>query len=425
MIKHILKIIWNQRRSNAWIFMELLLVIAILWVMMDSLLVDIYTYRSPLGFDITNVYKVNIGKMGPEVSGYIPDSLHASSDGEDLIRLVENLRQNPKVEEACIAAASCPYTWNSSWSSLTRADADTSKNTDIYFQQYQVTPAYFDVFRFTDRQGRPLRALAEQNEGRIVISADMEQLFWEGQSGKGRQVKWGSRDSSEMTVAAVSAPVRRTEFSRSEPLFYYLLRSDKDVIEQASASKAQNLDCLVRMKDGFRAEEMEQLLQQMSDRLVVNNLYVSSVRPLQELRASFSFMKEHSDALKKRLVLVGFMLINVFFGIVGTFWLRTQYRRGELGLRAALGASRSNLKQYMDAEGFCLLAFTVPMILIFIINMLYFDMPDTYRLPYTWWRFVIAFGGSCLLLAGMIWVGIWFPARKIAKMDPADALHYE
>ena len=32
---------------------------------------------------------------------------------------------------------------------------------------------------------------------------------------------------------------------------------------------------------------------------------------------------------------------------------------------------------------------------------------------------------SCLLLAGMIWVGIWFPAQKIAKMDPAESLHYE
>lgn len=102
MIKHILKIIWNQRRSNVWIFMELLLVVAILWVMMDSLYVDIRTYRTPLGFDITNVYKVNFGKMSPDIPGYVPDELHQSSDGEDLIRLVDNLRQNPQVEEASL-----------------------------------------------------------------------------------------------------------------------------------------------------------------------------------------------------------------------------------------------------------------------------------------------------------------------------------
>ena len=56
MIKHILKIIWHQRRNNGWIFVELLLVFAVLCIMMDSLLVNLYTYYKPLGFDITNVY---------------------------------------------------------------------------------------------------------------------------------------------------------------------------------------------------------------------------------------------------------------------------------------------------------------------------------------------------------------------------------
>ena len=63
MIKHILKIIWNQRRSNGWIFTELLVVVAILWVMMDSMLLDQYTYHSSLGFDIRNTYKIQLGVL--------------------------------------------------------------------------------------------------------------------------------------------------------------------------------------------------------------------------------------------------------------------------------------------------------------------------------------------------------------------------
>lgn len=52
--------------------MELLLVFAVLCIMMDSLLVNLYTYYKPLGFDITNVYKVNIGKMSPGNTGICP-----------------------------------------------------------------------------------------------------------------------------------------------------------------------------------------------------------------------------------------------------------------------------------------------------------------------------------------------------------------
>lgn len=422
MIKHILKIIWNQRRSNVWIFMELLLVVAILWVMMDSLYVDIRTYRTPLGFDITNVYKVNFGKMSPDIPGYVPDELHQSSDGEDLIRLVDNLRQNPQVEEACLFYAACPYSWNTSWSSLIQAEADTAQKADA-FQRFRVQPAYYDVFRFTDQEGHPLRPIVEQHTGEIVVTADMERDFWNGQPGLGRQVRWSGTSTGSMTVAAVSASIRRTEYDKSVPCFYNVWRSDKDVIDVAGWAQAQNIECCIRMKDGFRAEEMETLLQQMSDRLTVNNLYVSSVKPLQEMRASF--LKPRTDNLTKKCFLVGFMLVNVFFGIVGTFWLRTQYRRGELGLRAALGASRSKLKQFMNVEGLSLLFFTVPLVLIFIANVLYFDLPDTYRQPYTWWRFLATFGSALLLLAGMIWVGIWFPARRIAKMDPAESLHYE
>ena len=51
MIKHLLTLIWNQRNGNIWIFLELLLVTAMLWVMADSLLVDTYTYRQPIGAD--------------------------------------------------------------------------------------------------------------------------------------------------------------------------------------------------------------------------------------------------------------------------------------------------------------------------------------------------------------------------------------
>ena len=184
MIKHILKIIWHQRRKNGRIFVELLLVFAVLCIMMDSLLVNLYTYYKPLGFDITNVYKVNIGKMSPEIPGYVPDSLLTTTDGEDLVRLVDNIRRAPQVDEICLAMNSCPYTWSNSWSQLVRADADTSVKAN-YYQMFNVTVSYFDVLRISDREGRPIRPIVEESTGDIVISGDMETDFFQGRSGKG------------------------------------------------------------------------------------------------------------------------------------------------------------------------------------------------------------------------------------------------
>lgn len=115
---------------------------------------------------------------------------------------------------------------------------------------------------------------------------------------------------------------------------------------------------------------------------------------------------------------MSFSVLSAHFGS------RTQYRRGE-GTSFGSWCFRGTLKCFLNVEGLFLLIFTIPVVLVFIFNMLYFDLPDTDRLAYTWWRFLVTFGSSCLLLAGMIWLGIWFPARRIAKMNPAEALHYE
>ena len=119
------------------------------------------------------------------------------------------------------------------------------------------------------------------------------------------------------------------------------------------------------------------------------------------------------------------MLVNVFFGIIGTFWLRMQNRIGEIGLRMALGAHRITLERYMYTEGLCLLAFTLPLLIIFAFNMVYMDQLDSYRQPLTFMRFLMTFGFTYLLMGVMICIGVWFPVRKAVRLAPAEALRYE
>ena len=161
----------------------------------------------------------------------------------------------------------------------------------------------------------------------------------------------------------------------------------------------------------------------MGNRLTVNNLSVYGVTPISQFRDIQ--LSNRKDENNQQMALMVFLLINVFFGIVGTFWLRTQYRPGESGIRMALGANHLSLKQYLYGEGLCLLLLTLPFTLLFAINMIYFNIPDVYRMPYTIGRFLITFGGTYFLLAIMIVLGILFPIRKISKIEPAEALHYE
>lgn len=416
MFKHILKQIWKNRKANGWIFAELVLVSAILWQITDKTYVDKKTYHTPLGYDVENVWFFKLDNLNENAPGYVKETDGAA----DLIKLREQITQHPLVEDACIAYYSSPYAFGNSWTSLYPVNGDTTLSGQQSFHVRRITPEYFDIFRIVDTEGNAITTQVLNYEKPIVISADMEAAFFPNEKGKGKKV--ATFTGEEFPVAAVCVPIREDDYKKSDPCFYQCMTGNilRDYIEMFGNSSAE---LSVKMKKKFTQEEMNNLLTEMGERLIVNNLHVYSAKEIKEQRKDI--IGEKQDEIKRQNSIVTFVLVNVFFGIVGTFWLHTQSRKEEIGLRIALGSSKKGIKHYLYSEGLILLTLTIPFTLVYIINLLYFDLLDTYRLPYTIGRFLITFGGTYLLIGGMIVLGISFPARKASRMQPAEALHYE
>ena len=422
MTKHILKIIWAQRKSNGWIYAELLIVICAMWYMIDKFYVDLHTYYSPLGYDITNTWRFNLTNLNTKSPGYVSDSDYTSNPTADLLQLMTQIRQNPMVENVCASYFSCPYSFGNSWSLIVPVEGDTTLSSKG-FQVRRVTPEYFETFRIKDSQGNPItsKLFDGQQDECILISKDMEKAFFHNQSAKGRKIRFVGEEK-EIPILAVTEPTRLDDYSKSEPCFY-AVKTGTSLNDLVNAFSAAGAELCVRMKREMSQDEMYKLLGDMGNRLTVNNLSVYGVTPISQFRDIL--LSNRKDENNQQMALMVFLLINVFFGIVGTFWLRTQYRQGESGIRMALGANHLSLKQYLYGEGLCLLLLTLPFTLLFAVNMIYLNIPDVYRMPYTIGRFLITFGGTYLLLAIMIVLGILFPIRKINKIEPAEALHYE
>lgn len=107
MIKHILSIIWNQRRSNGWIFAELLVVAGVFWLMVDMFYVDMRTYYSPLGFDITNIWRFKLSEQERNPS----DSLPGLSEPEKLTRLMSQYANGPRWRKFALLITPVPTRW--------------------------------------------------------------------------------------------------------------------------------------------------------------------------------------------------------------------------------------------------------------------------------------------------------------------------
>ena len=162
----------------------------------------------------------------------------------------------------------------------------------------------------------------------------------------------------------------------------------------------------------------------MAEQLRLGNLYLLDVQPLSYIRDGYIRSIGVENEVKTRVAVACFLLANIFLGIIGTFWFRTEYRKGEMGLRMALGSTRRQLNSIMVGEGVLLLvlAFIPSLVISFNIHM---DLIDTYQLPFTWLRFAICGGITFVLIVLMIICGVWYPARSTARLEPAEALHYE
>ena len=161
-----------------------------------------------------------------------------------------------------------------------------------------------------------------------------------------------------------------------------------------------------------------------ADRLYrVGNIYMLDVQPFSQLR--YISELENVNEVKTQLCILGFLLLNIFLGVVGTFWFRTQHRRKEVALRMAMGSTRRGIFVRLITEGLLLLTLAAVPAALIALNIGIAELIDVSQLPFDTARFLQALLLSWLLMALMIVVGVWYPARRAMKIQPAEALHDE
>ena len=120
-----------------------------------------------------------------------------------------------------------------------------------------------------------------------------------------------------------------------------------------------------------------------------------------------------------------FLLINIFLGLLGTFWFRTQQRVQEVALRKVNGATSRSVFGRLITEGLILLAIATPIAFGLDCLLAHFELNSPYYDYLEWDRMIVCVLIVAALMALMIVAGICFPARKAMKIEPAIALKDE
>ena len=98
----------NERRANLWLGVELLVVFAVMWYLVDWSYVTLRTWLQPMGFYTEHCYNLSFNRLTPQAEGYRAED-DAEADMRHLLEIVERLRHRPGVEYVAVSQNSIPY----------------------------------------------------------------------------------------------------------------------------------------------------------------------------------------------------------------------------------------------------------------------------------------------------------------------------
>lgn len=416
---YVLHQLMNERRANLGLLIELLVVSIIVWRGIDTEYVRFATAMEPMGFDITNCYRVGISQLSPNVPGY--DATHADSASivNDQLALLDRLRHDEDIEYACYTWGADPYNGQNEGNTVTFGGSPAN-----YSIKY-VQPDYLKLFRIQsldgDKTPDELAALLHDRQILLAptrdVSADTLRRYL------GKEVKsrlyWGD---SIYRVAALVQPVKRFTWEPS----YEATRTCITSFEVNNLYDGGDFIKLsIRVKEiraeGFADRFREKIKDQ---RLREGNFYVNGITSYEQLRYYSESQMRWTNHLT--VALLSFFLVNVFLGLLGTFWFRTQRRFPEIGLQKAIGATNRDIALRLFSEAALLM--TIAFLLSLLINVAigYSDIGATYNgKALEPGRFALVTVLSYVLMLAVIAIGIWFPARRAARTNPVEVLKGE
>ncbi|MGM9847799.1 MAG: ABC transporter permease [Muribaculaceae bacterium] len=427
MIKLIFKNIRSRRRLNGWLIAELILVTILSWLMLDQVLVMTYDLHLPKGYDRDNLCIVSSYKLDD------PGVIN-STQGEIKMQDYENIKNKlltlPEVE----SITECSFTFPESSGSSTRSIyVEDEKSFIVFLMYYGADTGYFETLGIKSVEGYPaVEELSKVHtaDNEIIITRSFAETLFPGENAMGKMIRQ-EKDSDEdaFKVVGVIEDIRPYSINREPNVIF----CSWDMISNGGSMH----NFILRLKDDIDADDFAENLIKIKGNFSSGALQIGSAKSLNKSAADRNMFTTGEYNLK--LSLLTFFLINLCIGVVGTFWLQTRQRKGEVAVMKTFGASRKNIVCMLIGEGMVLT--TIGSIIGFI-GFLQYALSEglytgnsqginyTSRIIDCWVNnfgehFMIVSGVIFVLLLLVVSIGILIPALNISKINPAVALHDE
>ena len=397
MIRHLFTLMWNRKRANGLLLLEIFLAFVVLFAVGSVGVYNWRNYHTPLGYAYEHVWEVDLS----------PGSQPRAEQFTTLQRVLQRLRSTPGVVSAARSSENTPFSFTDYETEL-RAEAGVNMpkaKAEFYYagpELREVMGLQLVAGRWFDRRDEA----AGRRRSMVITKTMQARLFPGGAVAVGKTILDNDNDAYEV-VGVINSYRARGELTELMPGVLV------HVSPQDTAHALFTL--LVRVRPGSGAA----LEKRLSDNIrAVSGGWVSSIVSLPEQRLT---QLKFRLALPVILAIVCvFLLINVALGLFGVLWLNINQRRGELGVRRAMGATSGAISRQVVGEILVLTTFGLGLGLLVAMQFPLLSVFDVAPGVYFTAMLLAAAG-----LYGLATVCALYPSRLAAGIHPAVALREE
>jgi putative ABC transport system permease protein len=392
MIRHLLKMVWNRKRVNGLLMIEIFVSFLVLFIVLTATAYYVSNYHRPLGYSIDRVWDITAHSRLPR-KGF--DKVRA--DG--LRRLELAMRDLPEIESVGWIEIE-PYSRSTSihGSTFNGAEVDVEINS-ASDESRKVLNMPLTAGRWFSREDD-----ASQIKP-VVINEQFAHVLFGSEDPIGKQ----PLDSNCRVVGVLQDFRKDGEFSA--PVNYQFSRFRmEDTTDNHYGS------FVIRVREGTTASFQGRLIGVLES---VQRGWSFDIETLATARETN--FKLHLAPLIAGGVISLFLLSMVALGLVGVLWQNVSQRTKEIGLRRALGGTARNVSRQIHGEQIVITtlgvaAGSILMLQLPLLDLIDFIPPGIY---------LTALVLSLAVMYGITYLCSLFPGWLAMAVQPADALHYE
>ena len=386
MIRHIFKLIWFKRKSNALMILEIFLAYLVLFAAFSFVIYQLRILEKPLGFKTIDRWMISLEGLQAKDSAEVATIMD---------QLKNELKASPNVESVGFTNSSTPFSNNTS----------TTGNDDMGFNVSsriaEADEGFGEVMNINIIKGRWFNETDRQSKYRPIV---VNELFLKNFFPNKNMLDSVIILDGESKIVGIMDDYRyKGEFDLPTNMSFCY----------TPHTQGWMYNIILRMKAGTPIGEQKTINDIVKNVTKSNSFIIKLLESEREKNSRAKWIP-----IIALLSICGFLCINIALGLFGVLWYNINKRRSEIGLRRALGAHSSDISKHFLMETLVLAFIAIALGLIFTIQIPLLKVVDIQ--PSIFYESMVWVTGLILIL---VFICAYFPSRQAAMIHPATALH--